>query len=80
MNTDYVRLKNVEFGYRLPSSLTQRAKIESVRIYVNALNLVTYAPGLDDFDTDPEQAIREQFYGESYPLQRVINFGINVNF
>lgn len=79
-NTDYVRLKNVELGYSLPRSLTQKIKIERVRVYVNALNLATYAPGLKDFDTDPEEAVRDQFYGESYPLQRVINVGINVNF
>ena len=78
--TDYVRLKNVELGYSLPRSLVDRWNMENVRVYVSGLNLLTYAPGLDDFDTDPEEIIRDQFYGESYPLQMVLNFGINVTF
>jgi TonB-linked SusC/RagA family outer membrane protein len=78
--TDYVRLKNVELGYTLPRILTGRLSIERVRIYVNALNLLTVAPDLKDYDTDPEQIVRDQFFGESYPLQKVINFGIHVNF
>jgi TonB-dependent starch-binding outer membrane protein SusC len=78
--TDYVRLKTVELGYNLPKSLIQRFKIENIRIYVSGLNLITIAPDLKDFDTDPEEIVRDQFYGESYPLQRIINFGINVNF
>ena len=79
-NTDYIRLKNVEIGYTLPASLTNKLKIQHVRVYVNGMNLVTYCPGLKGWYTDPEEAIRSQFYGESYPLQRIINFGVNVNF
>lgn len=78
--TDYMRLKNVEIGYTLPRALTQKASLERVRVYVSALNLFTVAPDLKDYGIDPEEIVRDQFYGESYPLQRVINFGINVNF
>ncbi len=78
--TDYMRLKNVEIGYNLPQSLSNRFKIENLRVYVSGLNLFTIAPDLKDFDTDPEQSIRNQFYGESYPLQMIINFGINIRF
>lgn len=78
--TDYVRLKNVELGYNLSKDWIVRAGIQGVRVYVSAFNLLTYAPDLKDFYTDPEESIRDQFYGESYPLQRIINFGINVNF
>ncbi len=78
--TDFVRLKNVELGYTLPAKLTQRISINSIRVYVNAYNVFTIAPDLDDYSTDPEEMVREQFFGESYPLQRIVNFGINVNF
>lgn len=79
-NTDYIRLKNVEFGYTFSNKLTQKISVERIRVYVNGLNLYTICPALNDWYTDPEQSIRDQFYGESYPLQRIINFGINVNF
>ena len=78
--TDYVRLKNVDLGYSLPRSLVQKWKSENISIYVSGLNLFTVAPDLEDFDTDPEEIVRDQFYGESYPLQRILNFGINVTF
>jgi TonB-dependent starch-binding outer membrane protein SusC len=78
--TDYVRLKTVELGYNLPKPLVSKAGIQGIRVYVSTYNLLTYAPDLKDFYTDPEESIRDQFYGESYPLQRIVNFGINVNF
>ncbi|MBL7697890.1 MAG: TonB-dependent receptor [Chitinophagaceae bacterium] len=80
--TDFVRLKNIELGYTLPASILSKAKIERLRIYVNALNLLTHAPDMKDFGTDPELAIAEnaQFYGESYPIQRVVNVGFSLNF
>lgn len=79
-STDYVRIKNVELGYTLPRKLTQRAKMNQVRVYVSGLNLYTLCPSLSDWYTDPEEIVRDQFYGESYPLQRIVNFGINVTF
>lgn len=78
--TDYVRLKNLEIGYNVRESLLRHVHIEKLRVYLSGLNLLTYAPDLKDFDTDPEQSIRDQFYGESYPLQRTVTFGINVTF
>lgn len=78
--TDYVRLKNLEIGYNFSELLLNRAHIQKLRVYVSGLNLLTYAPDLKDFDTDPEQSIRDQFYGESYPLQRTVTFGITLTF
>ena len=78
--TDYVRLKNVEIGYNLPGSLVKKANIQKLRVYVSGLNLLTYCPSLKDWGTDPEEEVRDQFYGESYPLQRIINVGVSVNF
>ncbi|HEY6082128.1 MAG TPA: hypothetical protein VIU45_01645 [Chitinophagaceae bacterium] len=70
----------MELGYTFSSRLTKRIDIDQVRIYVSGMNLYTICPGLKDWYTDPEEAIRSQFYGESYPLQRIMNFGINVTF
>ncbi len=78
--TDYIRLKTVELGYSLPQSVLNKFNMEKMRIYISGLNLLTVAPDLNDFDTDPEQMIRYQFYGESYPLQRTFTLGINLTF
>jgi TonB-linked SusC/RagA family outer membrane protein len=73
--TDYVRLKNIEIGYNLPSSILRRSGIQNLRVYVNAYNLLTYAPDMKDFD--PELGTGS---GQGYPLQKIINGGLSVTF
>ncbi|GEO06971.1 SusC/RagA family TonB-linked outer membrane protein [Adhaeribacter aerolatus] len=72
--TDYVRLKNIEIGYSLPA-FTQKWGIQRLRIYTNAYNLLTYSPDYKDFD--PELGSGS---GQGYPLQKIINGGLSVNF
>ncbi|MBW3544668.1 MAG: SusC/RagA family TonB-linked outer membrane protein, partial [Bacteroidetes bacterium] len=74
-NANYVRLKNLQFGYNLPSGLTERFGMQNVRIYVGGFNLLTYSPGVKDFDPESDNA-----GGTNYPLQKVVNTGINVTF
>ncbi len=67
----YIRLKNVELGYTLPKTLTNRLKLASIRFFANAVNAFT----LSAYDrVDPE------VYGNGYPLQKVVNAGLNVKF
>lgn len=66
---DYFRIKNVDIGYTLPTNITTRMKVSSLRVFVNGLNLFTYA---EYGRVDPEVT------GQVYPIQRVINFGVNV--
>ena len=73
--TDYLRLKNLQFGYTIPGSITQKAGIKQARIYVSGYNLLTYSPDYEDFD--PEASAGS---GQSYPLQRVMSLGLTVNF
>ena len=68
---DYFRIKNVDFGYSLPNSLIKHFKISSLRFFVNGLNLFTRAA----FDrVDPE------VNGQVYPIQKVVNVGVNLKF
>jgi hypothetical protein len=73
--TDYIRLKNIELGYNLPSSIMQKAGFQNARVYVNAFNFLTYSPGMKEFD--PELGTGS---GQGYPLQKLINTGISVTF
>ncbi|CAA9251744.1 MAG: Outer membrane TonB-dependent transporter, utilization system for glycans and polysaccharides (PUL), SusC family [uncultured Cytophagales bacterium] len=73
--TDYLRLKNLQFGYSLPGSLTERLRIKNLRLYVSGLNLLTYSPDFKDFD--PETSSNN---GQGYPLQKVINGGLTFTF
>ncbi|WP_460893467.1 SusC/RagA family TonB-linked outer membrane protein [Rufibacter soli] len=66
---EYVRLKNLEVGYTLPTSVAGKVKLQSIRVFANGLNLLTKT----DLDRrDPEVA------PGTYPIQRVMNMGINI--
>lgn len=73
-STDYVRLKNVQLGYTLPPELVSKVSLGSARIYVNAVNLITW----DQFDVfDPETDNQD---GTVYPQKRVYNVGVSLTF
>lgn len=71
----YVRLKNVQLGYNLPSKLMTKLKLQSLRAYLAASNLFTYAPNYPE-GFDPERDIYDQWY----PNFRVVSLGVNLKF
>jgi TonB-linked SusC/RagA family outer membrane protein len=73
--TDYVRLKNLQLGYSLPEGLTSRIGMQRVRAYVGGFNLLTYSPGVKDFDPESDNE-----GGTNYPLQKVVNTGVMITF
>ncbi|KRT17457.1 SusC/RagA family TonB-linked outer membrane protein [Pedobacter ginsenosidimutans] len=73
-SNNYIRLKNVELGYTLPTTLVEKVGLNSVRVYANGLNLAT----LDKIKIwDPESTNTS---GQYYPQARVINMGIKATF
>ena len=77
-NAAYIRLKNMQVGYTLPRIWTQKAGMESVRIYVSGDNLLTLSDISGVFD--PELLGSDWGDGKLYPLQKTISIGLNVNF
>lgn len=74
VNGDYIRLKNIELGYSLPSRAANAIGASSVRLYVNGLNLLTF----DHYPVkyqDPEQN-NELLY----PVFKTYNVGLNISF
>ena len=74
--TDYVRLKTAELGYNLPMSVLDKVKVSGLRVYVSAYNLFTIANGLPK-GFDPEMGLLR---GYGYPLQKIVNVGLSLNF
>lgn len=69
----FIRLKSLELGYTIPTTWTKKAKIETLRVYLSGSNLLCFSK----FKLwDPEMGGN----GLGYPVQRVFNLGINVNF
>lgn len=58
-NIAYIRLKNIQIGYNLPETLTNRLKMSNVRIYVSGENLWSWSPMYKiTKDLDPENTGR----------------------
>lgn len=72
-NGSFFRLKSLEIGYSIPAKVLNRVRIDALRIYLSATNLFTCSP----FQMwDPEMGDN----GLGYPIQRVYNIGLTLNF
>ena len=76
INAKYVRLKNVEIGYTINKPKLVPL-LNYVRFYVSGQNLLTFA---DFKGNDPEAPGTGLDLGMRYPMTRVYNFGVQVNF
>ncbi len=78
----YLRLRNIQLGYRLPKNLISKIKLTNCRFYVNAQNLLTiasYSGWTPELKTNSplEQGIDD---GMIYPLPATVTFGVNLSF
>ncbi|WKN45430.1 SusC/RagA family TonB-linked outer membrane protein [Tunicatimonas pelagia] len=73
-NAAYLRIQNITLGYSLPTSLSQRASLQKVRVYVALRNFATLRGGdlLEGWDPEVD------FTG--HPIMKSVLFGINVKF
>ncbi len=78
---DYLKLKNLSFGYTLPQKYSRKAKMEKLRIYFSAQNLftITKYSGID-----PEIGGNSLMYNidthNRYLPSRLFSFGLDVTF
>jgi TonB-linked SusC/RagA family outer membrane protein len=75
VDASYVRLKNVEIGYTF--KISGVPQIKNIRLYASGYNLLTFSKFKAN---DPESRGGEWGVFIKYPMTRVYNFGINVNF
>lgn len=81
-NGSYLRAKNAQIGYTLPSSLLSKVKIDRARVYVQGANLFTFTKYTG---ADPEIGLTpdSQVFGldeGSYPSPRTFLIGLNLSF
>ena len=69
----FLRLKQLEIGYTLPKRISDKIGMDNTRFYVSGTNLLCFS----NFKLwDPEMAGN----GLGYPIQRVVNLGVNLIF
>jgi TonB-linked SusC/RagA family outer membrane protein len=72
-DASFIRLKSVELGYTIPEHISKKIHVDNLRAYLSGTNLMSWS-GFKLWD--PEMAGN----GLGYPLQRVINVGLNIGF
>ena len=79
---DYLRLKTLEIGYSIPKRACKFIGIESLRVYVNAYNVLSFYDSFlkNTLKVDPEKATGQDGRMLNYPLSSTVTFGINLNF
>ncbi|WP_442795962.1 SusC/RagA family TonB-linked outer membrane protein [Pelobium manganitolerans] len=76
-NSRYIRLKSFVLGYTLPKKLTQRVKMDKVRVYFSGNDLWEASAIKDGFDPEAGQNATD---GDNagYPFARTWSFGLNI--
>ncbi|MDO5607202.1 MAG: TonB-dependent receptor [Capnocytophaga sp.] len=75
-NVRYLRLKNMEFGYSIPRQYIEKMKMDRLRIYISASNLLTW-DNVKEYGIDPEIQARAAVV---YPQQKTFIIGFNTTF
>ncbi|MDP5121859.1 MAG: TonB-dependent receptor, partial [Spirosomaceae bacterium] len=89
-NGSYMRLKNLALGYSVPSSVTEKLKLDNLRLSVSAQNLLTFTkysgldPEVNYFGAGGGNSASgnttQGFDFGNFPTVRSINFSVNLRF
>ena len=72
-NGSFVKLRTIQLGYNVPKSFSDKLRMERIRLYVSAQNLLTLKSSKFS-GADPENP------GFNYPIPLNMTFGLNVSF
>jgi len=80
---DFLKLRNLTFGYSLPKNLTDKIGINSLRFYgqvMNAFTLTAYTGFDPEISSNGNGNTNPSVDRNSVPQARSVNFGVNVGF
>ena len=72
-NGSFAKLRTVQLGYNIPKSFTDKLRLDRLRLYLSAQNLLTIKSKKFS-GVDPENP------GFGYPIPLNVTFGLNVGF
>lgn len=82
-NSSYIKLRNIEVAYQVPTSLVQKLKLQNLRLTFTGENLHTWTKfrgGLDPEIANKGASAGNLAASNIYPLSRVYNLSFNVQF
>ena len=72
-NGSFAKLRTIQLGYNLPKTFTDKIRMDRLRLYISAQNLLTMKSSKFS-GVDPENP------GFNYPIPLNLTFGLNVGF
>ncbi|MCW3115916.1 MAG: hypothetical protein JWR18_4312 [Segetibacter sp.] len=79
-STDFIRLKNVELSYTFNNiGALERSGLKGIRLFVTGNNLYTWSHLVDGIDPEQQDSGGANS-GYLYPMTRIYNFGVNIQF
>ena len=84
-DASYLRIKNVQLSYTLPSKILKKARISNVTFFANATNLLTFTNYYQGYDpentfTNSGDGVTTGAVANNYPLVKSYTFGIDIKF
>ncbi|MEH6406934.1 MAG: TonB-dependent receptor [Leeuwenhoekiella sp.] len=82
-DASYVRLKNLQVGYTIPATISEKLHVNKLRLYISGENLWTLTNLSSIFDPETIGGGADEggsSNGNVYPLSRTISAGLNLNF
>jgi len=79
---DYFKISNIQIGYTLPKKVVRHARMENVRLYLSADNVLTISPynKYGDPEIGSSNVLFTGFDSGRYPFPMSVSFGLNVTF
>ncbi|WP_133463409.1 TonB-dependent receptor [Sunxiuqinia elliptica] len=74
LDASYVRVKNVQLGYSIPSRILKSNHIDKLRIYCSGENLFTFKKYRQGWDPETNTS------GTYYPILSVLTMGVSLTF
>jgi hypothetical protein len=74
----YMRLKNIQLGYSLPTNLLKKVHLERARVYFSGQDILAFTKlGIFDQIFNPEYVNNVDF---DYPFSATASIGLNITF
>lgn len=75
-DASFLRLKNIQLAYKIPSSITNRLKMGTARVYFNGANLLT----VSKFKNADPEVNQYSSRGWEVPIAKTYTFGVDFSF
>ena len=79
----YFRMKNITFGYTIPSEMTKKIYIDKFRVYFSGENLFEFdnlvVPVDPEVDYTQAGLNDSNTFGRVYPFRRSLSFGVQLS-